>query len=162
MDKHLRMLLDTGELSQRAAYVALSRENCLHSVKFLSPAPLSDFSSGDFLNIEENTDINHMAKTKAHSNSPSSVLNIRRGQNKRGKLILLFRYLEQNTLSAVVEFLWTTSMMVRFQDNQQDSWEKLTLRTANMPDKIQHSHEWRSTANSRDRHLRMLLDIGWT
>ena len=43
----------------------------------------------------------------------------------------MFSYIEQNTLSVVVEFLWTTSVMVKFQDSQQDSWEKLTLKTAN-------------------------------
>ena len=70
------MLLDTDELNQRAAYVALLCQESLQRVKFLSPTPLSDISSGDFPNIEENIDINHMAKTKAHSNSSFSVLNI--------------------------------------------------------------------------------------
>ena len=39
----------------------------MQSVKFLSPVQLSDFSFGDFLNIDEYIDINRMAKTIVHN-----------------------------------------------------------------------------------------------
>ena len=55
-------------LVKDAAYVALSCVKALQSVKFsVSCTQISEFSSGDFLNIDENIDIDRMAKTIAHS-----------------------------------------------------------------------------------------------
>ena len=47
--------------------VALSCVKALQSVKFLSPVQITDFSFGNFLNIDEYIDITRISKTIVHN-----------------------------------------------------------------------------------------------